>query len=214
MTYNLLVVGTFVAGIIMFAAFMFVIEDPRIPWLRRAARIALPLGGLLTVVGAIIVLRYGYLPSSPNEVGVRQDGIRYSEFTDATMCWQRNCILVAKNSELEGAVQPITDNPKVRHLKYKLEVEVVDPVAFARAVQLQPGASCPGEGPMKCQLDDAVLYEIYEFNNANSKELARFYNPYDKKQADELEKLMNVELTPPLAAKGINFKRLVSWSVE
>ncbi len=177
-----------------------------------ARLLILPLA-LSSIVTLAVMWRYGYSVSL-GEVGVRVDGIRYSEFKESTMCWQRNCILIAANSEIEGAVQPITDNPKVRHLKYKLEVTIVDPTAFARAVQLTPGQKCPGDGPNRCQLNDAVLYEIYEFNNANSKELAKYYNPYDKNQTSELQKLLNIKLTPPLMAKGINFVRLVSWSVE
>lgn len=172
---------------------------------------------ILGLVGLLAIWRYGYQIIPETEVGVRWNGIHSSLLDRSAMCWQRECLVFAKNTALEGTVQPITDNPKVRHLKYKIEVTIVDPVLFVRTVQLGPGATCSqniGDGPMHCQLDDSVMFEIFEFNNANSKELAKFYNPYDQNQTGELQHLMLQKLNPPLIAKGINFKRLVSWSVE
>ncbi len=171
------------------------------------------LASLPCLAGILVMHRYSYIPS-PGESGIRFDGIHLSEFSEPTMCWHRECIELAKKTEVEGEVRPITENPKVRHLKYQIEVEIVDPILFARSVDLRPDTSCPDQGPRNCRLHDVVMFEIYEFNNANSKELARFYNPYDQRQTDALQALMLCKLDEALVPKGINFRRLISWSVE
>jgi len=169
----------------------------------------------LGVAGVLVYVRYGYSLNSEYEVGVQWNGIHSSLLAESTMCWHRECLVLAKKTEVEGEVRPITENPKVRHLKYRIEVAIVDPVLFVRSVGLRPGASCPdSDRPRDCQLRDTVMYEIYEFNNANSKELAKFYNPYDQHQTEELQRLMLHEFNDALIPKGINFKRLISWSVE
>jgi len=178
--------------------------------IRHFAFVSVALG----MAGLCVIWRYGYSLVPERDVGVRWDGFRYSPLSESSMCWRHECLVFAESTTLEGAVQPITDNPKVRHLRYKVEVRIVDSVLFARSLRLEPGDTCPGVGPMRCQLENAVMYEVFEFNNANSRELANFYNPYDPNQTGELQKLLLQKLNPPLLAKGINFKRLVSWSVE
>lgn len=215
MTYYAILFGSVILVMSALLPFTVILENWRKNGGYRLHRYLALASLLLGVAGALDYARYGYSLNPEYEVGVQWNGIHSSLLSESTMCWHRECLVLAKKTEVDGEVRPITENPKVRHLKYRIEVEIVDPVLFVRSVGLQPGASCPdGDRPRDCQLRDTVMYEIYEFNNANSKELAKFYNPYDQHQTDELRKLMLGELNDTLIPKGINFRRLVSWSVE
>jgi hypothetical protein len=105
----------------------------------------------------------------------------------AAAMWQQKAIMAALSVTTTSAVEPITDNPKVRNLIYVVEVEI-DPAYYFY------------EGRVKKTTADAVKKIescLYEFNNQYSRELGEFYNPHDDVQLEQLSKIVTSYLNQP-----------------
>ncbi|MCI5108288.1 MAG: hypothetical protein MRY49_00385 [Candidatus Pacebacteria bacterium] len=110
---------------------------------------------------------------------------------------------------LTGTVTPITVNPKARTVTYKVVSEVVDPNKFFSYGDFR-------KKTVKETVDEInwrVNYWIQEFNNAKSKEVAEFYNPYDMDQVLEFRMLVQGYMNEKLSQTGIQVF-LVEFSVK
>ncbi len=132
-------------------------------------------------------------------------------------CWD-NCFKVPTVFAVESAVNPITTNPKVRHLTYMVEVKVVDVAKVNTWAKLHDHPeSIPEARQTHVVMGKKVRYCLYEFNNKNSKWLADFYNPMDDEQTKKLDYHLTFEVNQCLNGdehQGLYVDRLVSWDVE
>lgn len=95
------------------------------------------------------------------------------------------------------SIQPITTNPKVRHITSHIEVKIGDTQAYLR--------SWPGTGKNWSEYDflRQVKSAIYEFHEKNSIELGGFYNPLDSAQQSRFQNLVMSNLGIGLNKNGI-----------
>lgn len=140
----------------------------------------------------------------PGNALIQTDGTVVRLFNERTVIWEWEfgeevrLVDYRKPLVVSMAVSPITENPKVRHLMYKVVVKMVlTPKAYAErflAFEGSEGGETPGE------LLERVLYE---FNERHSRELAVFYNPRDRLQQAEFGKLVREFLDPIFTARGM-----------
>lgn len=88
--------------------------------------------------------------------------------------------------EIRMSVSPITPNPKVRTIKYVVNVaaHIVSLEAFRRFLTYTKNEFHLTEAPddIARYVGEHVKFWLYEFNNAHSKEIGDFYNPMDPSQ--------------------------------
>lgn len=96
------------------------------------------------------------------------------------------------------SVTPITDNPKARKISYSVTIDIFDLDLYLKKHPLS------GEPAILInEVNKRVEYELYEFNNAHSRELGELYNPLDPAQQAKLEELMDGFVTPRLMGEGL-----------
>ncbi len=102
--------------------------------------------------------------------------------------------------EFAMSVNPITDNPKVQKIEYR--------------VTLTPRASFDSRQSYRAKvlrdprfrtMDKLVAYHCYEWQYAHSKEIAGFYNPIDPEQQRKFKETLRSFLEPRLADTGLEF---------
>ena len=171
---------------------------------------------VVCVIGAFIVKSLS-ASSQDNDgelIVARDKAGRVVEVSDSSV-WTigRTVSFVTTWAVAASSVQPITDNPKVRRLHYEAMVQVTDPVVFMQTCGPMPGQVDTAAGNLQ-RLKDTLGYQLFEFNNARSKDLAKFYNPLSTEQTKELESMLRNHLDEALKPKGVAFVRLQAWSVE
>lgn len=120
---------------------------------------------------------------------------------------QRGSYDVEKNM----SVSPVTDNPKVRKILYdvQLRARLSSEESFRQWFEfLTKDRRIPItdlEYMWAC-IKKVLEYELYEFQNARSKEIAELYNPLDQKQQQKFEELVISFLSPTL--KGLEVQPL------
>lgn len=98
-------------------------------------------------------------------------------------------------------VSPITSNPKVRMITYRIEGMIYDPATYLKKVTRRDSNGVKDVANREVR---AVLeYWAYEFNNAYSKELAAFYNPRDDEQLSKFAWLVEEYFNEKLRRDGI-----------
>ncbi|MFA6099889.1 MAG: hypothetical protein WC750_03350 [Patescibacteria group bacterium] len=125
-------------------------------------------------------------------------------------------IRLTREAQAKASVQPITDNPKVRRLELTVDTKIADAGRFVESMNIKGGLKCEAEADKGYvnQQRDAVLFQLYEFMNAHSRELGNFYNPYDPQQTRDLEALMHTHMDAPLATKGLRLVKLAKWTTD
>lgn len=103
----------------------------------------------------------------------------------------KNRISLPLAMSLSSSVQPITENPKVRKLTYTVEIEIDPHYYFDGVKDEEEQSNKRNEAARK------IKYWLYEFNNENSRKLARFYNPLDQWQASQLSIMLRNYLNKP-----------------
>lgn len=138
------------------------------------------------------------------------------------ICWEsgQSYSAVPRNdTAVYGEVRVITDNPKVREIHYNLQTRIIDlNVWFSRPQRRElkrvntSGGSMIGTGwygvtrqptTVDEEIGKTVITLLFEFNEAHSRDLARFYNPLDPQQSENLKQLLEPWLNERLAADGI-----------
>lgn len=99
-------------------------------------------------------------------------------------------------------VRPITPNPKVREITYKVTVRtpMVVPILAASIRKIWRS-----KGTVQDNLDAFVRQQCYDFNEQHSVELGALYNPLDEKQQATFRQLLATFLTPRLAEANLTF---------
>lgn len=103
-----------------------------------------------------------------------------------------------RSAEVIITAHPITENPKVRSLRYTIDADTrKDPsslLRFEKAGNFQSKKYLGEDVNFTYQqqvLHRKVKSLLYEFNEANSKELAKLYNPLDNSQQERFRKLVS-----------------------
>ncbi|MFA4954059.1 MAG: hypothetical protein WC641_02000 [Patescibacteria group bacterium] len=191
-------------------------EEQKKPRLRSAVVVAAWGGMIACLVGCVIVRCFSACSVSNDGelIVVRDKTGRVVEVSDSSV-WTngRTASFVTTWAIAASSVQPITDNPKVRRLHYEAMVQVTDPAVFMQTCGPMLGQADTVSGNLQ-RLKDTLGYQLFEFNNARSKDLAKFYNPLSLEQTKELESMLRAYLDETLKPKGVAFVRLQAWSVE
>lgn len=133
--------------------------------------------------------------------------------TKKLMVWKRtftrsglaNIVLGTQTAFINMEVSPITKNPKVIMLRYKVEVKGL----FDDSTKLQLFLDNMWASGIKLWDDfrrhilSVVKFQLYELNEKNSKELAVFYNPEDKKQQANFQTCIADLINPALRKVGL-----------
>ncbi len=114
-----------------------------------------------------------------------------STFGIPDLPWGKNQIMnISRQAyKIEVAIQPITTNPKVRHIISRVWARISDEQTY-----LLSGRDALGK-----QVESA----IYEFHEKYSVELGTLYNPHSQPQQKKFYELVANGLAPDLAKKGI-----------
>lgn len=130
-------------------------------------------------------------------------------------CWsQENCFNIPNGKLITySSVSPVTLNPKIRPLKYSVNITISDEKKFVTEFpEVKEGrfdrylneGNLPGASVVT--VVDAVKYQLLEFNEANSKEISRFFNYLDKDQQADFKKFVEDWINPRLAKSGLSIK--------
>ncbi len=199
------------------------------------------LGKVLKSIAFIVVLLsflfYEYPPVgslSPDILLVKGADGKFHETTFGKFCWEwsNDYIYIPKKLELTSSVHPITPNPKVRFLRYKLTIITVNPQKLLSKNILSYGLGS-GVDALTHQydrntesytalqkyylngdnIDQLVTKAANDFNNEHSKDLAVFYNPLDAAQDSALTALIEPYFNNIVSSYGLQVK-LSGFSVE
>lgn len=111
-----------------------------------------------------------------------------------------------------------TENPTVRHLRYAVAYEIINMEVFfkERHRRHHPASTYQSSTPndtkdlvagthsaVRREIEGLVAYQLLEFNNKFSKQLAQFYNPLDQRQQQEFKTLLNSYVNAGLVKDGI-----------
>jgi len=144
----------------------------------------------------------------------RDTGEVVAVLDEGLMFCTNNCAHLPEHQFEWMAVQPITQNPKVRHIEYTMDVTVCNLKDYFNSIgNTDFGWTVLYQGDQTMAIRAAVEYELYEFNNARSIELAEFYNPRDDEQTAQLERLIVSNVHERLREKGLCVT-LDSWKVQ
>ncbi len=124
--------------------------------------------------------------------------------------WSKHAVVNLARDIYESkiTIQPVTANPKVRHLVSKVSARISDEQTYLLSVPEAVlhkgwfgGDNHPDLGPaiLRGQVESA----IYEFHEKYSVELGAFYNPHDASQQKKFYELVAKEIMPKLSKKGI-----------
>lgn len=119
--------------------------------------------------------------------------------------WEKFANLPA-NITRSSHVNVITTNPKNRRISYNLSARIVDPNKYFQVA----GRIKKNSESIEADISASLRFWCYEFNEANSKDLAMFYNPDDQVQRlrfnELVENWMNSKLMDSgLAIRGTGF---------
>ena len=146
----------------------------------------------------------------------KQNKIKSITTGDGMVFCISNCSKVVTKFQIASSVKPITENPKVMPINYQIEVRINNLDLFFQTIGIKPMElfDIPSASINRRACEQKVQYFLNEFNYWHSKEMAKFYNPLDEKQNQELESLIKQEVNPHLKKYGINIEKLISFSIE
>jgi hypothetical protein len=185
--------------------------------------------GLYVLLGVLLATPIWLVEIVPAKRAVvhteRNDGVRVAQsFQSATIMWQwdwdklmagpraRVVDYNSRTADISMNFHPITDNPKVRSLRYVISASTGDSPQDLVALENSSGrvATHPGysDDAIKPWVAERVRYLLYEFNEKNSKQLAVLYNPLDQSQQVVFRKMVEDSLAGPLHECGMYLQRV------
>lgn len=152
---------------------------------------------------------FGNTVASVDRNGTIQDSSRFIGVPDVPWSDRIAVNLSDQIKSAEVTVQPVTANPKVRHIVSTVSARIVNPQKYMDAVfnATYPRAWDCGTPCNIPKGADAQVFigeiesAIYEFHEKHSVELGMFYNPHT--QQTEFRDLAMRAIAPELAKKGI-----------
>lgn len=146
--------------------------------------------------------------------GVREQARIVRNFDKPAILWQKEWYalvnapgrrLVYTGNKLYASARssfhPITDNPKVRSLRYTIEISTLGgPSGF---LELEKALGpIPDQFSAVKQIETKLRYLQFEFNEKHSKELSAFYNPLDEGQQARFRVLVRDFFESPMMGMG------------
>lgn len=138
---------------------------------------------------------------------VVKDGHILKYFLEYTVLWRDEVSDLLESTVLSYAavpctvtmsLQPITPNPKVRKLSYKVVAEAAGTPEAALQVHELLGKWD--------SVDDCLRYHLYNFQEQKSTALGQFFNPLDSEQQRNFAELVLDFLSPLLERTGVIVK--------
>ena len=121
--------------------------------------------------------------------------------------WDSYINVPTSSFSITSTETPLTDNPKVREIKYTVAVKIIDPDKFYRTEERRKMNFSGGLAPLASEeMKRIIRYLLYEFNNFNSQELGQFYNPMEPKQQQAFNDFVESWINPKIAEDGIEIK--------
>ena len=177
--------------------------------------------------GSFIILEY---PKS-NDVVVQLDSQDNSYIStvkgpfDVALCIPgvTYCINMSTVHNVDAKVRPISENPKVRLLRYTFQVEIEDMRLF---INKGPQIYFKDDKRWKDgqnSLVDMTEYKMpkligeylaYEFNEAHSKKLSTIYNPHERTDQAKLEYMLRQYMDTHLKKVGLKLFELISLKID
>ncbi len=156
----------------------------------------------------VVVCVYSGWYSLISHTVMRNGRIASAQAAHGMVCisWMgRSCanISAPSSNTIASHVTPITDNPKARPITYCVVARISDSARYVNTYGLDHDSD-----ENEQLITNAVRYQLYELNNASSRDLARFYNPLDQAQVKGFEQLVTAYVNPRLASKGIRISLL------
>ncbi|AKM78626.1 MAG: hypothetical protein UX49_C0005G0028 [Candidatus Wolfebacteria bacterium GW2011_GWC2_46_275] len=162
---------------------------------------------------------YYEFPGSDSTV-VTFEGAKAIKHPFGAFCWEWSeySNLPTGAINVSSGVTFLTENPKVRHLKYRVGSQISDPELFyrnkGRRIHSSEMDSNSGGADtrtfihssgysVKNETQAIVASQLFEFNNRFSKQLAQLYNPLEANQQREFRSLIEPWLNAQLAKDGI-----------
>ena len=191
----------------------------------------LQVGSVLATVALISVpLWYEFAGPYTTPVALLVNGVAELR-PNGMFCWefgQSYSAVPSGATSIGGSVRVITENPKVREIHYELNAQIADLDAWfaqphrRKLKQAELHVSSFGTAwttfkgqpeRIEWEISKPVITQLFEFNETHSHELARFYNPLDPKQNEDLKQLLEPWLNERLAVDGIEVS-YASFSLE
>lgn len=185
------------------------------PWVKTCARYTI----LIFFVAIFLSPIYYEFPGSDSTV-VTFNGTKVIKHPFGTFCWEWSEFsnLHTGTIGVSSGVTFLTENPKVRHLEYKVSSQISDPEVFyrnkgRRIHSSEMDSDSAGKDTrtftyssgysVKTEAQALIASQLFEFNNRFSKQLVKFYNPLDVSQQKEFRSLIEPWLNAQLAKDGI-----------
>ena len=193
----------------------------------RSASIFLICGGAMLLIPAVT---FEFVDRNHTIV---TDRYVVADFKRPTILWQKQfnkmlsepgAYLIdygkVRHGHIQMATHPITDNPKVRSLRYIINVRLDNSAgATLKFHQTFPignkgmdrkytwfipheKVSTPYE-PISKAISTESRRLLYEFSEKNSRELATLYNPLDPGQQAKFREMLHAFMTEPLGRRGL-----------
>ena len=189
--------------VVFFSVFLQLIH---VPWEEDGA-----IGASIAICMALLFIPVAWLLGSIEKVGpyaltLDSSGQIKEIFEKEIRFWswdQRIKGLVSygqRNFSCSMEVSPITENPKVRRLNYRVQLEASGtPDAF---LQLKKFLANLKERGFE-NIENWIEFQLYEFQEKSSQELGKLYNPLKKAQQQTLLELLREFFQPLLKGTDI-----------
>lgn len=178
-------------------------EAEKTPIGKLIRRINMGLGlTFLVVLASPLFYEYPGLLSGKKPITFQNDQIVYHSYGCLEWPWQSTPSLGSREATTvlfgdQAVTSLMTDNPKVRKLKYLVKFNLSDPVKYFRAPERRSAWH------NQLDLQNRLIYQLYEFNDKRSSELVKFYNPESADQQLSFKEMVKQFLDPVFAEDGV-----------
>ncbi|MEK7575352.1 MAG: hypothetical protein AAB511_03955 [Patescibacteria group bacterium] len=126
--------------------------------------------------------------------------VPHSESVEWRLNGYRDMVSFAPSvSTIKMSVSPITENPKVMRIGYTIEIQTVPNVSGFVRIWKEGGFT---------KAEKFVEMQLFDFQFAHSRELAKFNNPLRSEQQNEFRKLVLEFLKPKIEDSGIKIRSI------
>lgn len=181
------------------------------------------IGWVFALLLVLSPLYYEFPNTGESRVATYEDGkIIYHPY--GTFCWEfpaGKCfnVPIGKAAGIISGANPLTNNPKIRSVQYKIAVKIFNPEIFysdfkRRKLSTATSASCITyntsatsvsyeDAKLSGEMHKIVSYWIFEFNESFSQQIGEFYNPNDEEQKRRFGILIEKYINPKIASEGL-----------
>lgn len=123
--------------------------------------------------------------------------------------WQSTAVLFSESADKSLGTTFITDNSRVRKLRYRVRLEVADPVKYFRDKSRRVSWWTMANNVGISEIEKRLESQLYEFGNQYAARLVEFYNPLSQDQQASFETLVRECVDPIFAEDGVRVSSAV-----